>query len=53
MKIRKDETEKTLTVRLPERLLLKLKEQAVINQRSLNSEIVYILQQATETKKGK
>ena len=53
MKTKKDETVKALTIRLPESLLLQLKAQAIVNQRSLNSEIVYILQQAVTTKKGK
>lgn len=51
MKTSKDDIEKALTVRLPEQLLLQLKEQARANQRSLNSEIVFVLQQSVQGKK--
>ena len=53
MKTKRDEPEKNLTIRLPEQLLVKVRESALRNERSLNSEVVFILQQAMKDKKGK
>lgn len=53
MKTKRDEPEKNLTIRLPERLLQQLRESAMNNERSLNSEVVYILSQAMKEKEGK
>jgi hypothetical protein len=53
MKTKRDQPEKNLTIRLPERLLQQLRESAVNNERSLNSEVVYILNQAMKAHEGK
>ena len=45
MKTKRDEPEKVLTIRLPESLLILLRERAIKNNRSLNSEIIQILQE--------
>ena len=53
MKTQSDEVLRNLNIRIPESVLRALRERAKDNQRSLNSEIVYTLQQSLKNQKEK
>ena len=48
MKTKRNKDEKSLSVRMPTNLLEKLRVLAIQDNRSLNSQIVHILQQSTK-----